>query len=239
MFGAYQAGAWKALAPVFQPDVVIGSSVGSINGWAIASGIPPDALVRTWVDRRCAKLMCRLDARRPWHPYFDPEPLREMIQELTARYTPKVPFALVVTRLPQLRPEVIQTPHITWQHILASAAVPIGYPAVRINGQLYCDGGLLSVLPVWAAQSFGVERAIAVNVLPSKPLTLLRATLRMVRLLAPREPQANGLEVLRLTPDPPLGRWQDAITWDPVVVQRWIERGQAEAEALIRTFGFD
>jgi predicted acylesterase/phospholipase RssA len=34
--------------------VVIGCSVGSINGWAIASGIPGDELIRTWLDPRCA-----------------------------------------------------------------------------------------------------------------------------------------------------------------------------------------
>ena len=54
MFGAYQAGVWKALSPVFRPDVVIGCSVGSINGWAIAGGISGDELIRTWLDPRCA-----------------------------------------------------------------------------------------------------------------------------------------------------------------------------------------
>ena len=36
MFGAYQAGAWKALAPELSPDLVVGTSAGSLNGWAIA-----------------------------------------------------------------------------------------------------------------------------------------------------------------------------------------------------------
>lgn len=233
MFGAYQAGAWKALQPVFRPDVVIGCSVGSINGWAIASDIPGDELIRTWLDPRCAALMAPR-SWRPWRALFDPTPLRQMIQELTSTYTPRVPFALAVTRLPQLRIQIVQTPDLTWRHVLASCAVPLAYPPVRIDGHLYCDGGLLSVMPLWAARQFGVDRAIAVNVLPSMPLNALRSAVRMVRLLAPREPPATGVEVVRLGPERIFGKLHDALSWNEANMRRWIARGQADAEALIR-----
>ena len=140
-----------------------------------------------------------------------------------------------VTRLPQLRIEIVAAPDITWRHIVASCAVPVAYPPVRIDGHLYCDGGFLSVMPVWAAKRYGVDRVIAVNVLPSAPLTALRATVRMVRLLAPREPKVEGLEVLRVGPPRMLGRFHDAIAWDAANIRRWIDRGQADAEALIQT----
>jgi len=235
MFGAYQAGVWSVLQPVFRPDAVVGCSIGSINGWAIASGIPGEELCRTWLDPRCATLMTPRKPRRPWHAFFDPSPLREMVQELTSTYTPRVPFALAVTKLPQLRLEIIETPHLTWQHVMASCAVPVGFPPVRIDGQLYCDGGFLSVMPVWAAKRFGVDRAITVNVLPSMPLNALRASVRMVRLLAPREPRVTGIEVLRLGPEKVLGKLRDAITWDPENMRQWIARGQADAEALVKS----
>ena len=233
MFGAYQAGVWKALEPVFRPDIVVGCSVGSINGWAIASGISGDELIRTWLDPRCAGLMRPRTPWRPWRAYFDPSPLRQMVQELTSTYTPRVPFALAVTRLPRLRLELFQTPGLTWRHIMASCAVPLGFPRVHIDGRSYCDGGLLSVMPVWAAPRLGADRVIAVNVLPSMPLNVLRAAVRMVRLLAPREPQVAGAGVLRIVPAGGLGKLHDAITWDPAAVRRWIERGQADAQALI------
>ena len=233
MFGAYQAGVWKALQPVFQPDVVVGCSVGSINGWAIASGIPADELIRTWLDPRCAALMTPRRPWRPWRAIFDPGPLAEMLQELASTYTPQVPFALAVTRLAQLRLEILRTPDITWRHVLASCAVPVGYPPVRIDGHLYCDGGLLNIMPVWAAQRFGVDHAIAVNVLPSMPLNAMRAAVRMVRLMAPREPQAAGIEVLPLGPPRVLGTLHDAIAWDAGNMRRWIDRGRADAETLI------
>ena len=170
---------------------------------------------------------------RPWRAIFDPGPLQQMIQELAATYTPQVPFALAVTRLPQLRLEIVQTPDITWRHILASCAVPVGFPPVRIDGRLYCDGGLLNVMPTWAAQRFGVDRAITVNVLPSMPLNAMRASVRAVRLLAPREPEAQGIEILPLGPPRVLGKFHDAVTWNLDNMRRWIDRGQADAEALI------
>ena len=238
MFGAYQAGVWKALQPVFQPDVVIGCSVGSINGWAIASGIPADELIRTWLDPRTATLMAPRAPWRPWRTIFDPGPLREMVREFASTYTPRVPFAVAVTRLPQLRLEIVRTPDLTWRHVLASCAVPVGYPPVRIDGHLYCDGGLLSVMPVWAAERFGVDHAIAVNVLPHMPLKAMRAAVRVVRLLAPREPHVTGLEVFRLGPQRALGKLHDAIAWDEGNMRRWIDRGQADAEALLRSSQF-
>ncbi len=43
MFGAYQAGVWNVLSQRFQPDMVVGTSAGALNGWAIASGCSPAA----------------------------------------------------------------------------------------------------------------------------------------------------------------------------------------------------
>jgi predicted acylesterase/phospholipase RssA len=106
---------------------------------------------------------------------------------------------------------------------------------VRIDGHFYCDGGLLNAMPVWAAGRFGADHAIAVNVLPSMPLNAMRAAVRMVRLMAPREPQAAGIEVLRVGPQRVLGTLHDAIAWDQGNMRRWIDRGQADAEALVRS----
>jgi NTE family protein len=235
MFGAYQAGVWKALQPVFRPDAVVGCSIGSINGWAIASDIPADDLIRTWLDPRSATLMTARAPLRPWRGIFDPGPLQEMIQELAATYQPRIPLAIAVTRLPRMRLEIVQTPNLTWRHVLASCAVPFGYPPVRIDGRLYCDGGLLNVMPVWAAKRFGVDRAIAVNVLPRMPLNTMRAAVRAVRLVAPREPEADGIEVLPLGPRQVLGTFHDAVSWNEANVRGWIDRGRRDAEALIRS----
>ncbi len=48
MFGAYQAGAWNVLSNRFKPDLVVGTSVGALNGWAIAGGCSAEELSAMW-----------------------------------------------------------------------------------------------------------------------------------------------------------------------------------------------
>ena len=84
-------------------------------------------------------------------------------------------------------------------------------------------------------QRFGVDHAIAVNVLPSMPLNAMRAAVRMVRLLAPREPAPPASKCFAWAPNACWATLHDAIVWDPENARRWIDRGQADAEALIRS----
>src|ERR1051326_4581156 len=94
MFGAYQAGAWKALAPVFKPELVVGTSAGSLNGWAIAGGCAPDELIDIWLDPRMEQLMRVRWRWSSWKGLWDPGPLESLVRELCARYRPRVPYAL-------------------------------------------------------------------------------------------------------------------------------------------------
>ncbi len=48
-------------------------------------------------------------------------------------------------------------------HTLASAAVPLMFPAVRIDGRYYCDGGLRQNIPVSPARRLGATHLIIVN----------------------------------------------------------------------------
>src|SRR5262249_45531780 len=57
MFGAYQAGAWKALSRWLTPDVVVGASVGALNGWLIAAGAPAPELERLWLEPSSGEIM--------------------------------------------------------------------------------------------------------------------------------------------------------------------------------------
>ena len=57
MFGAWQAGVWSGLAPEFQPDLIVGASVGSLNGYAIAGGVTPESLCEMWMRPRVGQLL--------------------------------------------------------------------------------------------------------------------------------------------------------------------------------------
>lgn len=48
-------------------------------------------------------------------------------------------------------------------HVLASAAVPLLFPAVAIDGELYCDGGLRQLVPLSPALHLGARRVVMVS----------------------------------------------------------------------------
>jgi NTE family protein len=231
MFGAYQAGAWNVLSRRFQPDMVVGTSVGALNGWAIAGGCSPAELLAMWRDPATAGTMRLRFPLVPWKGCIDPAGLARQVRDWYTRFKPLVPYSATVVEVPRLR--LVRVPHerITAEHLMASCAVPFGYPPVRIGGRLYVDGGLLDILPIWAAAEMGATRVIAVNVLPVMPSRVLRAARRVVRLLGQKPAEVAGLDVVRISPRNPLGSIRDALTWSPESVRRWIQQGEDDAEA--------
>jgi NTE family protein len=49
------------------------------------------------------------------------------------------------------------------EHALASAAIPMLFPAVRIDGEFYCDGGLRQNVPISPARHLGADRVIVIS----------------------------------------------------------------------------
>lgn len=49
------------------------------------------------------------------------------------------------------------------EHVLASAAVPLLFPAVEIDDQYYCDGGLRQNVPLSPARRLGADSLIVIN----------------------------------------------------------------------------
>jgi NTE family protein len=52
-------------------------------------------------------------------------------------------------------------------HALASAAIPVIFPAVRIRGQLHVDGGLRLNVPISPALRLGAQRVIVISMRPN------------------------------------------------------------------------
>jgi NTE family protein len=52
---------------------------------------------------------------------------------------------------------------LTTEHALASAAIPFLFPAVRIDGELYCDGSLRQHVPLSPARLLGARALVVVN----------------------------------------------------------------------------
>lgn len=231
MFGAYQAGAWKALAGRFRPDIVVGTSAGAINAWALAGGASPDDLIALWREPECRKLMTFRLLQLPWRGIFDSSPLHARLRKLCEAYRPQLEIGIVATQIPRLRLRLFQGREIDWCHLAAAAAIPFGYRPQRIDGKFYADGGLLGALPVWAAARMGATRIVAINVLAYPPSRLAGWAVRAFRALAPRPPEIPPSVILcTIQPERPLGTICEALFWRRDTVDRWIALGEQQAE---------
>lgn len=229
MFGAYQAGVWRALEGRIQPDVIIGASVGSLNGWAIAGGMPAAMLQERWLSLEAAGRIRLRFPRRLLDGWADARYLQQWIQELYQQLQPRCDFGVVMTRLWPLKPELVMTPHITWQHLANSCAMPFLFPHYRLQGALFTDGGLLQALPLWAADACHCERVIAVNVLPQVLFPGGRQASRLMRQVSPHAFKRSHAEVLRIQPHRPLGSIRDFLLWRRPLAERWIAQGREDA----------
>jgi NTE family protein len=70
--------------------------------------------------------------------------------------------------------------HLTEQHVLASAAIPLLFPPVSIDGELYCDGGLRQMVPLSPAVHLGADRLLVIN-----PLSAVREPTRSPAVTSP------------------------------------------------------
>ncbi len=219
MFGAYQGGAWKTVERHFQPDMVIGASVGALNGWLIAGGCSGEELARHWLDPSTASLMTLRNSKT----------LSKMAEWLHGAYSPKVPFGLVVVQLPWFQTKLIQADRIQPRHLLATCSIPFLLPTVTIAGARFTDGGLLDALPIWAAAEMGATRIVAVHSLPTVSPWWIRAGLSALRGLRGRPKVPDNLEITLISPSEPMGTARDALVWKRDNIRRWIDLGERDA----------
>ena len=234
MYGAYQAGAWSTLSEVFHPDLVVGASIGAVNGWAIAGGCRPRQLIERWLALDQAQRY-RWQTPKHWTGgVLDSEPLQQIIQEVHASFLPTVEFAMIATDLLRLRPRIFTAAEITGQHLAASTAVAGIFEQVRIDGRIYSDGGLLSALPLWAAAELGAEKILAINVLPEAPGLVARAFVRALKAMSSFRPVVpDSVEVLTVMPERLLGSPSECIYWKRKNAEQWIRQGAEDAAAVL------
>jgi len=217
MFGAWQAGAWSVFAKSFQPDLIVGASVGSLNGYAIASGCSPQELCALWT--------------RPGMVGFDR--LDDTIASLMRRPL-QIEFAAVLTDVLRMKPVAFTGAEITPAHLRASCAIPPVIRPVSIGGRWYFDGGLLNPLPVFAAVGLGATEILALHALPHLPGVVLPFLAKpFLAVFGYRPPLPENVRLIAVMPPARLGTWREAIRWDQNNSRRWIQEG---AEAAEKTF---
>lgn len=233
MYGAYQAGVWKALADVFRPDLVVGASIGAVNGWAIAGGCDPDELIHRWLNLEQATHYRWQFPKSVAGGFLNTEPLQRAIQDLHESFQPKVDFAMVLTDLWKLRPRVVRTGEVSWRHLVAGTAIVGLFDQVRLEGRVYSDGGLLSAVPLWAASGLGATKALVIDVLPEAPGMIAKTFVGAMRLLSPFQAVTPpALQVLRIAPPALLGSPLEAIRWRRQNVENWVRAGERAGAAM-------
>jgi NTE family protein len=174
--GALQIGMMRALLEHdIRPDLVVGCSVGAINGAGLAED-PTLAgalrLERLWRALDGKELMPAgwlphtvAIARRGEAIHENHGLRRHLEQSLTARTFEElaVPFQCVATDVVGVREVWFRSGPLI-EPILASAALPAVYPAVEIDGVRYLDGGIVDDVPMSRAVELGARTLYVLQV---------------------------------------------------------------------------
>ena len=187
LLGAAEVGMLQALSEAgVTPDLVLGSSVGALNGALIAADPGPDAVRRLtglWEalgtdDVFASSLLgqVRTLARSRTHLHSNAK-LRSLIEAQTPVQRIEelaVPFQCVAVSIETARARWFDSGPLA-DAVLASCAVPGLLPPVEVVGEHYLDGGLVDSLPLGRAVRLGARRIYVLHVgRIERPLTVPR-----------------------------------------------------------------
>ena len=186
VLGAYEVGMLRALSQAgIRPDVIVGTSVGAINGAFVAADPARaaarlgemwqgDALRQAFSENlwgRAARL-----ARSGTHLHSI-EPLRRMLDDMLPGgdfADLELPFHCVAASIERASARWFSSGPIV-PAVLASCAVPGLLPPVEVDGEHYFDGGLVDSIPVGRAVALGADTVYVLHVgRIERPLTVPR-----------------------------------------------------------------
>ncbi len=174
--GALQVGMLRALLERrILPDVILGCSVGAINGVVLA-GEPSLATVGRmqdiWMDLVDRDLLptgflpSTVQLVRRGESIGTNDALRALLDEiLPAERFEDLPveFQCVATNVDEAREHWFTTGPLA-EAVLASSSIPAVFPIVEIEGVRYFDGGVVDDVPVERAVELGAERIVILQV---------------------------------------------------------------------------
>lgn len=197
--GAVQVGMLQALSRAgVVADMVIGASVGALNGAFYADDPTPEGVQRlteVWrgLHRRDVfplSLRAGIQALLWRRDHLvEPTRLRAIVRRsLSIRRIEEAPLPLHIVATDVLSGEAVLLSRGELDTaLLASAAIPVVFPPVLVEGRSLVDGGVASNTPIASAVALGAERVL---VLPTGMSCALRE--------APRNMAALALHVMGL-----------------------------------------
>src|SRR3954449_5412266 len=176
VLGAAEVGMLQALLEHdVRPDLVVGTSVGAINGALVAADPTPSAVDRlrgVWEELAsrgvfAGSVLARLGTLVRTRTHLHP---REPLRDLLVAHLPvqtfaelRVPFQCVAASIERAA-ERWFTDGVLVDAVLASCAVPGLLPPVELDGEHYLDGGLVHSIPVGRAVALGADTIYVLHV---------------------------------------------------------------------------
>jgi NTE family protein len=166
--GFAHIGVIKALeAQGIVPDIVVGTSAGSVVGALYASGYTGFALQKTALEMDEATISdWALPLFGKSSGVLKGEALQNYVNKAVHQVPIeklKIPFGAVATDLKTGQPILFRRGN-TGMAVRASSAVPSVFQPVKIGASTYVDGGLVAPVPVRFAREMGADFIIAVNI---------------------------------------------------------------------------
>lgn len=201
VLGATQVGMLRALFDNgIRPDLVLGTSIGSINGAFVAAdptSATADRLAQIWRSIRDEgdfqenPLKQAARAAKSRTHFMSNRPLRRLIEEhLDVRLIEDlaVPFQCVAAHIESSKARWFTSGPIA-PALLASCAVPGMFAPVEIDGQHFLDGGLVHSIPVGRALALGATEVYVLQVgrveqslqVPTKPWEVAAVAFEIAR----------------------------------------------------------
>jgi len=219
LLGSAEVGMLRALFERdIHPDLIVGSSVGALNGSLIAAD-PTDEGVRRLTDIWsglsaqgvfAGSLLGQITTLARHGTYLHSnEDLRRLLENALgprAQFeTLAVRFECIASCIERAAPRWFASGPLV-EAVMASCAVPGLFPAVEIEGAHYLDGGLIRSVPVGRAVELGATRIFVLHVgrleepleVPTKPWQVATVTFEIARRHHFEEEMAalpEGLEV--------------------------------------------
>lgn len=176
ILGAHEVGMLRALADhSIIPDVVLGTSVGAINGALFAADPSVDGvteLTRLWVESNLAEVSAGGLLRRAGTLARSRTHLQsaEEVRERLARVLPvervedlALPFQCVAASIERAAEHWFASGALV-DVLLASCAVPGLLPPVKIGDEHFIDGGIVNSIPVGRAVTLGARSIYVLQV---------------------------------------------------------------------------
>lgn len=166
--GFAHAGAIKALEEFgIKPDIISGTSAGSVVGALYSSGKSPEDIKNLFLEKSTSDF---LSLTMPKSGFFKTDSFIEFLKKnISYKNIQNLPIPLYITatNFDKGKSIVFKTGELV-PRIMASCCIPVVFNLLKINNTHYADGGIFKNLPASPIRDL-CEIVIGINVGPALP----------------------------------------------------------------------